>query len=634
MTTNHHTPLAFGGPLTSAAMEAPLSQLDTAIAGVITTGSGTSTSLTAQALSGQASLTVANSAGFIAGDPIYIGTGAIFEARLINNVPNATTIVVTVNLTNTYAIGAPVSKSPVEIVDARGGHASLGVRLGLMEPFFNVKRYGATGDGTTNDTAAINAAITALNAVGRGVLYFPAGIYQSTGGHVLPNNTTILGDGAATPGDNAQFHSMVRCTSATAVLFHFQWAAGRVERIAFDCSAVATAGAAVQVSNTIPYFLQSVDFDAIRVSRFYIGVDVQVGTHWTMRSCMFLNNILYGAKVQNTQDVDAGDWSISDSTFVGVATTSGIRVQSSGGGKITNCKFNGGIHGIDLAVAASVTTSILLISDCSIENVSGDGVHGTTSAGTSKWSMISVQGCQFGLYGNTGGHAVSLVATTAGDFSNVVIEGNVLAGEATTGSAFLLTKCNLVRIGPHERNTFPSLLALTTCTNLSGAIGENGVLARLVAPIAIANTETSILAPSVPAGFLRVGTTFRFSAYGRLTSGGTPGSSIISIRAGSAVAYYATLTIVNTASKTNAPFKIEAYLTVRTLGVGGTAIGQVDVRGGILAPFTSAGDLTPQVTAVALDTTLDCPVLLQYQSGNAGTTATFENAIIEVLNAA
>lgn len=43
--------------------------------------------------------------------------------------------------------------------------------------------YGAKGDGTTNDTTAINAAIAAL--VPGGTLYFPPGRYMTNGGHVL-----------------------------------------------------------------------------------------------------------------------------------------------------------------------------------------------------------------------------------------------------------------------------------------------------------------------------------------------------------------------------------------------------------------------------------------------------------------
>lgn len=52
---------------------------------------------------------------------------------------------------------------------------------------FNVKDYGAVGDGVTDDGVAITAAVTAANAA-VGVLYFPPGTYYSTVGFVVTCN--------------------------------------------------------------------------------------------------------------------------------------------------------------------------------------------------------------------------------------------------------------------------------------------------------------------------------------------------------------------------------------------------------------------------------------------------------------
>jgi hypothetical protein len=43
----------------------------------------------------------------------------------------------------------------------------------------NVKDFGATGNGTTNDCPSINAAISAANAGGGGTVFLPAGTYRS-----------------------------------------------------------------------------------------------------------------------------------------------------------------------------------------------------------------------------------------------------------------------------------------------------------------------------------------------------------------------------------------------------------------------------------------------------------------------
>ena len=58
----------------------------------------------------------------------------------------------------------------------------------------SVKDFGAVGNGVTDDTAAIQAAVTA--SVGKR-LYFPAGTYNTTGNITLTSNIFIYGDGEA-----------------------------------------------------------------------------------------------------------------------------------------------------------------------------------------------------------------------------------------------------------------------------------------------------------------------------------------------------------------------------------------------------------------------------------------------------
>jgi hypothetical protein len=58
----------------------------------------------------------------------------------------------------------------------------------------NVKQFGAVGDGVTNDTAAINAAASAIPA-GGGALYLPKGRYAISGTIYLKPATRMVGDG-------------------------------------------------------------------------------------------------------------------------------------------------------------------------------------------------------------------------------------------------------------------------------------------------------------------------------------------------------------------------------------------------------------------------------------------------------
>ena len=77
------------------------------------------------------------------------------------------------------------------------------------QAFFDVRAFGAKGDGTTVDTPALNKAIEAVAAAGGGTLHFPAGTYlcytlrlKSKVALYLDQGTTIL---AAETGPGGQY---------------------------------------------------------------------------------------------------------------------------------------------------------------------------------------------------------------------------------------------------------------------------------------------------------------------------------------------------------------------------------------------------------------------------------------------
>ena len=74
---------------------------------------------------------------------------------------------------------------------------------------YNVRAYGAKGDGTTGDGAAIEKTISAAAAAGGGTVRFPAGTYLSGSVHLRSNITLFIGQGAtlvaASPGQDGQY---------------------------------------------------------------------------------------------------------------------------------------------------------------------------------------------------------------------------------------------------------------------------------------------------------------------------------------------------------------------------------------------------------------------------------------------
>lgn len=100
------------------------------------------------------------------------------------------------NIGNVYsALSAPDGSSLVGYQPAGTGAVATTVQSKLRETV-SVKDFGAAGDGVADDTAAINLALTHLNSIGGGTLYFPQGTYKTTS-EILINSARInlLGTG-------------------------------------------------------------------------------------------------------------------------------------------------------------------------------------------------------------------------------------------------------------------------------------------------------------------------------------------------------------------------------------------------------------------------------------------------------
>jgi hypothetical protein len=331
---------------------------------------------------------------------------------------------------------------------------------------------------SATDTANITAAIAALPATG-GELRFPAGTYVTTGGFTIAVPVTVIGVGMAGLGNGQGSGSLsagteITCTSQTADLFTITAPTGRFAHVALrnTASLAPTAGSAIRVTSAL--ITQSVSYDGISVLGFYDNVSVEVGCGWYMRGCRILGPVRYGLRVQNIVNADAGDWSVSDSIFWSSVYNSlaGIRIDSSGGGKITNCKINANVssylalHGIDINYVSGIGTGDFAISNCSIENVSGNGINLYAATGA-LMSKVSIVGCQISLLGtNLTGYPIAIAAQTVYTIANVAIAGCLLDSNGSVPS-INLTNMATARIGSTAiggNNT--AQYSATGCTNV------------------------------------------------------------------------------------------------------------------------------------------------------------------------
>lgn len=163
-----------------------------------------------------------------------------------------------------------------------------------------------------------------------------------------------------------------------------------------------------------------------------------------------------------------------------------------------------------------------------------------------------------------------------------------------------------------------------------------GVASITAASAAIANTETRVVAATCPADLLAVGTTFRVTAAGKITTGATPGNDTFRVRVGPTTLtgnIAAAIVAAANASITAQAFFLEFIVTVRTNGGSGTIVGQGFIlsEDATTGAFTVPNKIGITTSAVAVDTTVDNLVELTFVSGAAGSSATFQNAVIEIV---
>jgi hypothetical protein len=124
----------------------------------------------------------------------------------------------------------------------------------------NVKWWGAAGDGVTDDTAAINAALSYVS--GKGMrLRFPAGTYVYSGGGVLSDGVVVEGDGR----DSTVIVSKLASPSS-GFLFNASGYGSGLRGLRFISSVTQTGGSYVQLTgheSFIDDFYMTGDFNGI-----------------------------------------------------------------------------------------------------------------------------------------------------------------------------------------------------------------------------------------------------------------------------------------------------------------------------------------------------------------------------------
>lgn len=285
---------------------------------------------------------------------------------------------------------------------------------------YNVKSYGAKGDGVTDDTAAINSAIANIISAGGGTLFFPRGTYIVTGG-LTETTVTMKFEGVGATATKIQ--TSIDGINVITISSYFCYVTDM--EIAYT-GATATSGSGILLND-----LDHTTIERCNIHGFYINIDTLKAAYWTIFNNLIYDPVKYNIRVQNTTSADEGDSEIIGNKLFANGNPNidaHIYQSSSGGLRVIGNKFLYGKIGIQSEIIDGVITSILLINANSVELQSVNFVKVKRLNLTGVIDYIAITGNEFRSDSIAAGIILDDGTTTCS------VTGNIMHGQ-NTGTA-------------------------------------------------------------------------------------------------------------------------------------------------------------------------------------------------------
>ena len=310
-------------------------------------------------------------------------------------------------------------------------------------PPYNLLRYGADPTGTADSTTAIK------NAHKMGyVVTYPAGTYKiATSGAISIPCGGIQGQGQGvttinyTPASTNNIFTFTCSNGGTFQDFSFQ-----ALNVTSGYSFTITASSG---ENTYTQFRNVVMTGSLAGSS---GISFIAASHWTMNTVKMINYSADFVTVNNTNNADSGDSSITNCLFwdpTGPSTTAvGVHQLESGGLKITANKFLGQNIGYELDLG-STSTSVLTITGNSFEQLNTEGILLQRTSGSAQFYNASIIGNEFLLPSGLG-----VVSNNTSSFLfNLTIVGNTFEVSGGNNSAVYVGNISNVAVSDNVFNS-------------------------------------------------------------------------------------------------------------------------------------------------------------------------------------
>jgi hypothetical protein len=348
-------------------------------------------------------------------------------------------------ITALSSMTAPALVDVLPIVDDPSGtpvtkKITYGTLIREGEPFFNVMLYGATGDGVTDDTAEVQAAMDAASAADGGTVLFPPGTYLC-GQLTVPSYITL--QGVARPhfseaGDALQSRIKLKNSTNDSLLFIERLAVGiTIRDLAIDGNKANNSGTShgIEFESASPLVPLTTSADADDIldttiahgftagERFEFvsltgGANVVVGTVYYVIAAnlaaqtLQFSTTLGGAAVDFGSNITAGSISNIDQTN----HSSRCTVDRC---YVYDCETNG----IDIGVGQIAT----MVNDTWIDSCGQDGIY----VGASD---CAINDCQIGQSGRYGIWISTSFTKVSGGEIFLSGESNINIGPTPTGS--------------------------------------------------------------------------------------------------------------------------------------------------------------------------------------------------------